>query len=161
VTPPPLAAFLARHRLVGLDTSPFIYHLQSQARYGAAAGALFASIERGRPAGVTSTITMLELLVQPLREQNIELASSVYALGIRYPHLQWVPASMAIVERAARLRAVHNLRTPDALQVATAIESSATGFVTNDRTFERIPDIEVMILERVVGSGESEASNDE
>jgi predicted nucleic acid-binding protein len=41
-------------------------------------------------------------------------------------------------ESAARLRANYNLRTPDALHVATALESSCDAFLTNDLGLKRI-----------------------
>jgi hypothetical protein len=42
------------------------------------------------------------------------------------------------------------LRTPDALQAATAIHAQATGFITNDPIFERLEGFETMILERLL-----------
>jgi predicted nucleic acid-binding protein len=37
-----------------------------------------------------------------------------------------------ISARAARIRADHGLRTPDAIHAATALNSGAAGMVTND-----------------------------
>jgi predicted nucleic acid-binding protein len=42
-------------------------------------------------------------------------------------------------------RAEHRLRTPDALQMATALSCEATGFVSNDEVFRRVRGIEVII----------------
>ena len=39
---------------------------------------------------------------------------------------------------AARLRATYNLRTPDAIHVATALVGKADGIVTNDRRWRRL-----------------------
>jgi predicted nucleic acid-binding protein len=44
-------------------------------------------------------------------------------------------------------RAVHRLRTPDALQAATAVHASAGGLVTNDPVFKRIPHFESIVLD--------------
>ena len=52
-----LADFLKRHRIIGLDTSPFIYHLEAHPRYGPTAAELFEWLER-RGSAVTSAITM-------------------------------------------------------------------------------------------------------
>ena len=51
---------------------------------------------------------------------------------------------------AARIRAMHGLRTPDALQAATAVRSHVTGFVTNHPVFERIDLFETLVLDRVL-----------
>lgn len=45
------------------------------------------------------------------------------------------------------LRAECHLRTPDALQAATALASQATGFVSNDPAFRKVPGLEVVILD--------------
>jgi len=53
---------------------------------------------------------------------------------------------MVILERAAQLRAATNLKTPDAIHAATALEHGCTLFVTNDSTFRRVPGLPVTIL---------------
>jgi hypothetical protein len=40
--------------------------------------------------------------------------------------------------------------TPDALEAATAVQSQATGFVTNDSAFERGELFETLVLEDLV-----------
>lgn len=55
----------AEHERVGLDTNLFIYFLEDHPRYGAWCASLFDLIDRGRTPAVTSTVTLLELLVQP------------------------------------------------------------------------------------------------
>jgi predicted nucleic acid-binding protein len=68
-----------------------------------------------------------------------------------FPHLDWQAATLEICDRAAALRSAFNLRTPDALQVATAIHSGADAFVSNDPVFGRIPDLDVLILDDLSG----------
>ena len=139
---------MARHRLVGLDTSPFIYHLDAHPRYGPVVGELFVWIEqRGR--AVTSTITMTELLVHPYRMDDLDRVNSIYALTSTYPHLSWVPVTLALADSAARLRAKYGLRTPDALHLATAITGSATGFIGNDHAFQRVTELEILLIDTV------------
>jgi predicted nucleic acid-binding protein len=96
---------------------------------------------------MTSTITMLEVLVQPYRDSDQERVDSFYALLSTYPHFRWVDTSLQIADRAAQLRAKFNLKTPDAIQAATAIASAATGFISNDPIFRRLPDLQIMILD--------------
>jgi predicted nucleic acid-binding protein len=47
----------------------------------------------------------------------------------------------------ARLRAEYNLRTPDALQAATALSCRATGFVSNDAAFRKVTGLDVIVLD--------------
>ncbi len=76
--------FPAERERIGLDTNVFIYFLEYHPRYGAWCASLFNRIERGQNPAVTSTITLLELLVQPYRDQKEELAQKIFALTSTY-----------------------------------------------------------------------------
>jgi predicted nucleic acid-binding protein len=142
-----LRGFLRRHRRIALDTSVFIYQLEANPHYVDLTDQVFAWLERSDHAAVTSTITMAELLVQPYRVSDDRQVDEFYGLLSTYPNLDWVATSLVIADTAARIRAEHRLRTPDALQAATAVESEATGFVTNDPVFERVKVFETLVLD--------------
>lgn len=146
----PLRAFLRRHRRIALDTSVFIYQLEANARYLALTDHIFSWIERPGGKAVTSTITMTELLVQPYRVADQQQADEFYVLLSTYPNLEWIAPNLEIADRAAKLRALHGLRTPDALHAATAIHAGATGLVTNDPVFERVKDFETLLLDKLL-----------
>ena len=141
-----LRAFLRHHRRIALDTSVFIYQLEANPRYVGLTDPIFAWLEQPVHAAVTSTITMTELLVQPYRESGEEQAGEFYALLATYPNLDWIAPGLDIADIAARIRAVHRLRTPDALQAATAVHAQATGLVTNDPVFARVDAFETLVL---------------
>lgn len=90
---------------------------------------------------------MLELLVEPYRVSDIDRVNQFYALLSSYPHLTWVAPALEIADLGARLRAEHNLRTPDALQAATALSSGATGFISNDPVFRGLGNLQIAILD--------------
>ena len=146
----PLRAFLRRHRRIALDTSVFIYQLEADARYLALTDQIFTWIERPGGKAVTSTITMTELLVQPYRVADQQQADEFYVLLSTYPNLEWMAPNLEIADRAAKLRALHGLRTPDALHAATAVHAGATGLVTNDPVFERVKDFETLLLDKLL-----------
>jgi predicted nucleic acid-binding protein len=50
--------------------------------------------------------------------------------------------------QAAHLRARYQIRTPDAIQIAAAIEFGARLFLTNDDRVRKVTEIEVVVLER-------------
>ena len=54
--------------------------------------------------------------------------------------------SPAVVERATDLRARYNLKTPDAIHYATAVEVGATVFLTGDRALSRCSEVPVEVL---------------
>jgi predicted nucleic acid-binding protein len=90
---------------------------------------------------------MTELLVLPYHEGDEQLANDFYGLLSTYPNLDWIAPNLEIAELAARIRALHRLRTPDALQAATALQAQATGLITNDRLFERAKEFETLVLD--------------
>lgn len=147
-----LRAFLRRHQRIALDTSVFIYQLEANPRYVALTDHIFLWVERSHHAAITSTITMTELLVQPYREADEERVNKFYSLLSTYPNLDWIVADLEVADRAARIRAGHALRTPDALQAACAIRAQATGFITNDPVFERVDAFETLLLDRLLAS---------
>lgn len=145
-----LRTFLRRHRRVALDTSIFIYQLETNPRYLAFTDHIFSWLERPGSKAVTSTITMTELLVQPYRDSDEQRVDEFYGLLSTYPNLDWIAPNLEIADLAARIRALHRLRTPDALQAATAVHTLATGLITNDPVFERVTDFETVVLDKLV-----------
>jgi predicted nucleic acid-binding protein len=143
----PLRAFLRRHRRIALDTSIFIYYLEANPSYVDMAGEVFTWLERTSNTAVTSSLTMTELLVQPYRAGNEALVNRYFGLLSLFPHLEWVAPDLAIADAAAQIRAHQRLRTPDALQAATAIRRGASAILTNDGDFARVSQIEVGVLD--------------
>jgi predicted nucleic acid-binding protein len=142
-----LANFLSRHNKIALDTSIFIFQIEENPRYVRWTHQVFSWLAASKAAAVTSTITMLELLVHPCRKGDQERVDAFYALLSTYPHLEWIPTTMDIADSAARLRAQYNLKTPDAIQAATALASKATGLISNDPAFARVPGLHTVILD--------------
>jgi predicted nucleic acid-binding protein len=145
-----LRAFLRRHRRIALDTSVFIYELQANPRYVLLVDEVFKWLEQPDHGGVTSTITMTELLVQPYRDSDEERVNGIYALLSTYPNLDWIAPDLQTSDVAAQFRAIHGLRTPDALQAATAARSHVTGLITNDPVFTRINAFETLLLDKLL-----------
>ncbi|OGW48647.1 MAG: hypothetical protein A2V62_03650 [Nitrospirae bacterium RBG_19FT_COMBO_58_9] len=146
----PAQGFPAQRQRIGLDTNVFIYFLEDHPRYGAWCASLFDLIERGHNSAVTSTVTLLELLVQPYRDQKEELAQKIFALTSTYPQIEWVPVTLNVADRAAELRARYRLSTPDAIQLATAIGHKAMRFYGNDRALRRVKEIECVLVDDLI-----------
>jgi len=145
-----LRLFLRRHRRIALDTSVFIYQMEANARYATLTDSVFSWVERAGHEAVTSTITMTELLVPSYRDHHEGKVDEFYGLLSTYPNLRWVAPDLETADLAARIRADYRLRTPDALQAATAVRAQATAFVTNAPVFARIGEFETAILDQFV-----------
>ena len=147
-----LARFLRRHRLLAADSMVFIYHLDQHRRYAPATRAVLRGLEEGSHSGVTSVLTLAEVLLGPLRAANLVAVKDYRRILTTFPNLQLLDVNRAIAETAAGLRAAHGLDAPDAIQVATAMAAGATGLVSNDSAFKRVKGIEVLILDDVVAA---------
>ncbi|GAB4217078.1 MAG: PIN domain-containing protein [Synechococcales cyanobacterium] len=134
-------------QVVGLDTAPLIYFIEQNELYLELVRTFFGAMSRGEFQVVTSTLTLTEVLVHPLRLGNVELANQYHNIILDQENLIVVPVSIELAEVAAQLRATQNLRTPDAIQIATAIQGNATFFLTNDTRLATVPDLEVLVLE--------------
>jgi len=140
------SAIPRKHALVLIDTALWIYHFERHAQFGSVAGKFIESLEAGRFRGVASELTLLELTVKPLQLARQDVADEYELLLDHFPNLELAPVTREILLLAAQLRARYRLRTPDAIQVATAIQRGATLAITNDDAWRTLPMIETIIL---------------
>jgi predicted nucleic acid-binding protein len=132
--------------LVGLDSAPLIYLVEAHPTYRSRLQPFFDAVSRGRLRAVTSTVTLVEVLTRPLSVGDTALVARYESLLLDTTGLMTVPLSAVVAREAARLRAVYNLRTPDAVQLATAISEGAGFFLTNDHGLTRVTEIRMLAL---------------
>jgi predicted nucleic acid-binding protein len=111
--------------------------------------AVLRRIERGAPRGVSSVVTLTEVLTLPMRTGSTAVAERYRSLLLHARNFALVPVDAASAEIAASLRARHNLRTPDALQIGVAIAAGCQGFLTNDLALKRVTDLRIVILQEL------------
>ncbi|KQW32205.1 hypothetical protein ASE36_08455 [Rhizobium sp. Root274] len=88
-----------------------------------------------RPGAILATgaLTVSELLVKPLRQNDTRLIEIYRAWVSGLPWLQIVPVSNGILDMAAQLRARRaGLKLPDAIHVASGLAIGTTHFLTDD-----------------------------
>jgi predicted nucleic acid-binding protein len=141
---------LGCYSILGLDTMTFIYHFEENKDYLPFTRALFGLIEDGRIEGKTSVITRLEILVKPREEGNELLADEYRVILENFPHLEVIPVDAEVADLASAIRAKYNLRTPDAIQLATSILKGAQAFVTNDESLKKLKEIEILAMREVL-----------
>lgn len=138
------------HEVVGFDTMAFIYSMEAKKPYISLLRSIFYYIEEGFAKGITSTITLAEILVKPIQDQNIKAIKDYKFLLNNFPNLKMVNIDAKVAEKGAELRAKYEIRTPDALQIASAIEDRATIFFSNDDRLKKIEEIEVVVLKEIL-----------
>lgn len=142
----------SRYRRVALDTCPIIYYLQEHPRYINLVNNLFSLMARGSITGVISAVSLIEVLVKPIRDQQMDLAVQYRDNLLSAPYLQFYPLEERISEKTAVLRAKYygngkKLKVPDAVQLATAVCAEADLFITNDSNFRELTEVEILIIE--------------
>jgi predicted nucleic acid-binding protein len=134
-------------KVVAFDTAPLIYYLEEHPEYISLADELFETINRREARGLTSILTLLKIMVKPLREGKDDIADSYRRILNNAANLSLYEMNKAVCVRAARLRAAYDwMRTPDAIQLATALEYGAEIVVTNDGKWKRISELTVLVL---------------
>jgi predicted nucleic acid-binding protein len=93
-------------------------------------------VETGRNPAVVSMITVMEILIRPLRASPPG-HHTVLAFLRNHLHLECVPVDVQVAQEAAQLRAANRLAPPDALIVGTGIAAQVAVLVTNDHTWRR------------------------
>ncbi len=144
-----LAEFLRRHRRVAIDSCIFIYELEANPRYVALARRVFTWLEKPSHSAVTSTLTMAEVLTLPYAQKSEQWVNQYYGLLSRYPNLEWIAPDLEIADLAAQFRAQCRLRTPDAIQAATAVRAGVRGFISNDPVFWRVKGLDVLLFDEL------------
>jgi predicted nucleic acid-binding protein len=138
---------------VAIDSAVFIYFIERNPRYVPLLRPLFTMIDGGDIAAVTSFLTLLETLVVPYRSGDTELAAEYEGILMNGRGLALVPIDLPVIRLAARIRATtSSVRTADALQLATALLTNCTTFLTNDARLRAIGGIKVLQLDAFVPS---------
>jgi len=131
---------------VYLDSNVFIYAFENSPGFGKACVEILHLIDGRRIGAVTSEISLIEILAGPLMAGARDLAA-LYAHRLdRAAALTLVPISRSVILRGASIRANRRLKIPDALHVATALETGCDILVTADTGIPDSPKLPVLHL---------------
>jgi predicted nucleic acid-binding protein len=137
-------------KVVALDTAPLIYFIEENPLYLPIVEPFFQSLDAGRFQVITSTLTLLEVLIQPLRQGNHSLAALYGQILLKAAGITTLPVTASIARRAAQLRATQNIAAADALQIATALEGGASSILTNDLRFKPESKLQIILLDELL-----------
>lgn len=134
---------------VYFDSAPLVYYVEENPVYVRQMDAIIELIERVGIEAFSSVILLPEVLMQPTRLGKTQLVAAYRDILFNSQQFQLVAVSVEIAERATALRAAYNLRTPDAIHMATALETGCGAFLTNDNGLKRVREIQVLILDDI------------
>src|SRR5688572_7198712 len=143
---------IEKHKVIGLDTAPFVYYIEDVAPYADLLHPVFSLLENHALRAVTSTVTLAEILTKPFADKNFSLADEIKFTLKSYSSLSVAPIDEKLGEAAALIRARYTIRLPDALQVAAALQGEATLFLTNDKRVKKFDALQVLVLADLIQS---------
>ncbi len=138
-----------RGTVVGIDTAPMIAFIEEQLVDAEMLKPFFRAVQNYEISLVTSTVTLLEVLVHPIRHGDVKLVQRYRDILFDSAGFTTVDLNPEIAEEAARLRAFHKIRTPDSIQMATAIKMNAIYFLTNDLRLPSLPQLKILTLDEL------------
>ncbi|MDQ7036931.1 MAG: type II toxin-antitoxin system VapC family toxin, partial [Anaerolineae bacterium] len=125
------------------------YYVEENPTYLDKMDAIIKQVEETSIEVVSSVITLTEVLNHPIKQGNSQLEQEYRDILVNSSDYRLLPITLTIAESAANLRARYNLRTPDALHVATAIEAQCDAFLTNDLGIKRVSEITILLLDEL------------
>lgn len=135
-----------------LDTNCFIYYFEDNPNYADKLEKIFIEIQDGKNEAFMSIISFMEILVKPKKYNNAFLENRYKLILSNYPNLSIVDVDYKIADIASRLRANYNIKTPDAIILATGISMNVDYFITNDIKLKSVcsqENIETIAIENV------------
>jgi len=98
---------------------------------------------------VTSELALAEVLVKPIKDQNLAAQQAYRTFLASTPVLRVAPISRDILEEAAHLRAITRLKLPDAIHLATSNQNGCDSFLSNDDLFKSVGAGNVKLLSEI------------
>ncbi len=141
---------IGRGQVVFLDTAPLIYFFEDHPRFAGPMSVFFDVIAEVDAKVVTSMVTYIELLTQPQKTGNEALAGKYRDYLTNSDQVSLYPLNLLVADAAVRLRAEFRLKTPDAIQLATARVCGADLVLTNDRDWSGVTGFNIVMLKSLV-----------
>ena len=130
--------------IIFLDTAPFIYFFEQHPEYFPVVEAFFNQLYETGAQAITSIISYIELTTQPARQGKKQLVRKYRDYLTNSENISLFPLDINIADHVVELRSQYQFRTPDAIQIGTAVACGADYVITNDKTWQRFEKIRVI-----------------
>jgi predicted nucleic acid-binding protein len=132
-------------RRVYLDSNVFIAAMENPGAHSDHAWWIIDAVEQSRIVGVTSEITLAEILVKPIELGDRDLAAAYEQMIMPSANFEVLQVQREILIGAAHMRARRSsIRLPDAIHVSTALASRCSHFVSDDQRLHSIDKIRTL-----------------
>lgn len=131
------------HKLVALDSNIFIYNLEENPGFVKFTDIIFQNLSANKLKATTSILSLTEILSYPKTETVVkEITSDFFST----PNLLVLEVNREVALEAARIRRKYAYRLPDSIQLATALVTKATAFITNDSRLKRFKELKIILI---------------
>lgn len=134
---------IASLKFVGLDSNIFIYHFENNPDFSLFTTEVFVRLSKGSLRAVTSVISVIEALSYPASSSVIKNIQEAFDT---MPNLNIIDVNYQIALEAAKIRRNYKIRTPDSIQLATALIGKAQAFITNDQRLKKFQQLPIVLL---------------
>jgi len=140
---------LSKNKSISVDSSFFIYHLESIKPYNELTSIVIEKISSGELFCNISSLVISELFVRPFKENNFKNIDLFERFIKAFPNSKICDFDFNTAKLSAKIRAESNLKTPDAILLATAIISGSDIFITNDLNLKKFSGnkLEILVME--------------
>ncbi len=138
--------FLGQHKKVGLDTNILIALVEQLASYKRQVAQLLQALDHHQTLLYLSVVSVAELTLKPAQDNRPDVVGQ-YEIALANGRFLFAPISLSTARLAARITASNRLKVVDGLILASLVEQGATGFVTADRDFRRVSELDILLIE--------------
>lgn len=130
-----------------LDSAPVIYHVERHPSYLDRMDVVYGLISRGSLIAVTSSVTLAECLVSPIRQQDSQLIVDFTQRIVKGYGVRFETIDAAAARQAAEVRARYGISLPDAFQIGAALNAQCDALLTNDHRLKIVQEIPIIVLD--------------
>lgn len=132
--------------IVFLDTAPLIYFFEQHPDFFPALKTLFDNLYKADAQAITSVITYIELTTHPARLRKRKLVRKYRDYLTNSNNISLFPLNIDIADHVVEIRAKYHFKTPDAIQLGTAVACGADYIITNDKTWQKLKEVKVFLV---------------
>ena len=123
--------------IIFLDIAPVIYFFEEHPNFYPALKALFDNLYETGAQAITSIITYIELTTHPARLGKSQLVRKYRDYLTNSDNISLFPLDIDIAGYVVDMRTKYQFKTPDAIQLGTAVACGADYIITNDKAWKR------------------------
>ncbi len=135
--------------IVFVDTAPFIYFFEQHPAYFPHVKRFFDEVYDVSAQVITSIITYIEITTQPAKCGNETVRLKYRDYLTHSENISLFPVDLNIADQSVQIRTHYGFKTPDAIQLGTAVACGADYIITNDQAWRKFDLVPVLLVDEL------------